>query len=142
MYVWRHQQGQVPAAMQARTFTLWPSELAALRAMVPELRPVPVRALGDAPQVERVDLTSLAQGSLTAVAVELGAGRVAATRAGARIELTLQAFVHRYPTAAQGATVLLAYGRRVANVRETARVVPGVTLICEVVGADHQYRGR
>jgi hypothetical protein len=136
LYVWRHQQGQVPAAMQARTFTLWPSELAALQATVPELRPVPVRALGDAPQVERVDLTSLAQGSLTAVAVELGAGRVAATRAGARIELTLQAFVHRYPTAAQGATVLLAYGRRVANVRETARVVPGVTLICEVVGAD------
>ena len=136
LYVWRHQQGQVPMAMQARTFTLWPSELAALQAAVPELRPVPVRALGDTPQVERVDLTSLAQGSLDPVAVELGAGRVATTAAGARLELTLQAFVHRYPTAGQGACVLLAYGRRVANVRETARVVPGVTLVCEIAGAD------
>jgi len=136
LYVWRHQLRQVAAAMQARTYTLWPSELAALQATVPELRPVPVRALGDAPQVERVDLTSLEQGSLTAVAVELGAGRVATTGAGARIELTLRAFVHRYPTAAQGATVLLAYGRRVANVRETARVIAGVTLVCEIVGAD------
>jgi len=126
----------VPMAMQARTFTLWPSELAALMTAVPELRPVPVRALGDAPQVERVDLTSLAQGSLAPVAVELGAARAAMTAAGVRIELTLQAFVHRYPTAGQGASVLLAYGRRVANVRETPRVVPGVTLVCEVVGAD------
>lgn len=136
LYVWRHQQGQVPAAMQARTFALGPAELAALQAAVPELRPVPVRALGDAPQVERVDLSSLAQGSMAPVPVELGAGRVAVTRAGGRVELQLQAFVHRYPTAAQGATVLLAYGRRVANVRETARVVPGVTLVCELVGAD------
>jgi hypothetical protein len=136
LYVWRHQQGQVPMAMQARTFTLWPSELAALVAAVPELRPVPVRALGDAPQVERVDLTSLAQGSLAPVAVELGTERVATTAAGVRVELALQAYVHRYPTAGQGATVLLAYGRRVANVRESPRVVPGVTLVCEVVGAD------
>lgn len=136
LYVWRHQQGQVPMAMQARTFTLWPSELAALQAAVPELRAVPVRALGDTPQVERVDLTSLMQGALDPVAVELGIGRVATTAAGVRIELALRAFVHRYPTAGQGASVLLAYGRRVANVRETARVVPGVTLICEIAGAD------
>jgi len=136
LYVWRHQQGQVPTAMQARTFTLWPSELAALIAAVPELRPVPVRALGDSPQVERVDLTSLAQGSLAPVMVDLGTARTAMTAAGVRIELSLQAFVHRYPTAGQGATVLLAYGRRVANVREAARVVPGVTLVCEVIGAD------
>ena len=34
--------------MRPRTHVLWPSELAALREQLPELRPVPVRALGDA----------------------------------------------------------------------------------------------
>ena len=45
----------------------------------------------------------------------------ATTQAGVRVELQLRAFVHRYPTATQGATVLLAYGRRVAHVRESER---------------------
>ena len=135
LYVWRHQENLVPPAMQPRTHVLWPSELAALRERVPELRPVPVRALGDAPQVERVDLTSLMQGSLPPVVVELAAA-TATTQGGARVELQLRAFVHRFPTATQGATVLLAYGRKLANVRESARVVPGVTLVCELQGAE------
>lgn len=136
LYVWRHQERLVPPAMQARAHVLWPSELALLRASVPELRPVPVRALGDTPQVERVDLTSLVQGSLPEVAVDLAAAATATTQAGVRVELQLRAFVHRYPTATQGATVLLAYGRRVAHVRESGRVLPGVTLVCELLGAD------
>lgn len=135
LYVWRHQQQLVPPAMRPRTHVLWPSELAALREQLPELRPVPVRALGDAPQVERVDLTSLTQGSLPAVRVELAAS-TATTQGGARVELQLRAFVHRFPTATQGATVLLAYGRKVAHVRESARVLPGVTLVCELIGAE------
>ena len=135
LYVWRHQEKLVPPAMQPRTHVLWPSELAALRVIVPELRPVPVRALGDAPQVERVDLTSLTQASLPAVEVELAAG-TATTQGGARVELQLRAFVHRTPTATSGETVLLAYGRKVAHVRESARVVPGVTLVCELHGAE------
>lgn len=136
LYVWRHQERLVPPAMLARAHVLWPSELALLRASVPELRPVPVRALGDTPQVERVDLTSLVQGSLPEVAVELGAAATATTQAGVRVTLQLRAFVHRYPTATQGATVLLAYGRRVAHVRESGRVLPGVTLVCDLLGAD------
>jgi hypothetical protein len=74
LYVWRHQEKLVPPAMQPRTHVLWPSELAALREVVPELRPVPVRALGDAPQVERVDLTSLTQASLPPVDGRAGGG--------------------------------------------------------------------
>ncbi|HEY0139133.1 MAG TPA: hypothetical protein VGB85_33830, partial [Nannocystis sp.] len=135
LYVWKHQQRQVPPAMQARTHALWPSELAALQASVPELRPVPVRALGDSPQVERVDLTALMQSSLAPVPVDLGAAAVATTQGGARVELALRAFVHRTPTATMGATALLAFGRRVAQVRESARVLPGVTLVCELTGA-------
>ena len=135
LYAWKHQQRQVPPAMQARTHTLWPSELAVLQAGVPELRPVPVRALGDSPQVERVDLTGLTQSSLPAVEIDLGAEGVATTQGGARVELALRAFVHRGSTATQGATALLAYGRRVAQVRESARVLPGVTLVCELSGA-------
>jgi hypothetical protein len=135
LYVWRHQEQLVPPPMQPRTHVLWPSELAILRASVPELRPVPVRALGDAPQVERVDLTSLIQTSLPAVAVELGSAS-ATTKAGVRVSLQLQAFVRRVPTAMAGETVLLAYGRKVAHVRESARVLPGVTLVCELLGAE------
>ena len=136
LYVWKHQQRQVPPAMQARTHALWPSELAALQASVPELRPVPVRALGDSPQVERVDLTALTQSSLAPVQVDLGAAAVATTQGGTRVDLALRAFVHRTPTATQGATALLAFGRRVAQVRESARVLPGVTLVCERTGAN------
>jgi hypothetical protein len=84
LYVWRHQRKAGAAAMQARTHVLWPSELAALQATVPELRPVPVRALGDAPQVERVDLTSLRRASLAAVAWSWGRARGGRRRAGAR----------------------------------------------------------
>lgn len=135
LYVWRHQEQLVPAAMQPRTHVLWPSELALLRASVPELRPVPVRALGEAPQIERVDLTSLVSTSLPAVGVEL-ASASATTKAGVRVSLQLQAFVRRVPTATAGETVLLAYGRKVAHVRETARVLPGVTLVCELLGAE------
>jgi len=135
LYVWRHHQTLVPPAMQARTFAVWPSELAVLQASVPELRPVPVRALGEAPQVERVDLTTLAQGSLAPVDVDMGAAGSVTTQAGGRVELRLRAYVHRFPTAGQGATALLAYGRRVAQVRETGRVVAGVTLVCELQGA-------
>jgi hypothetical protein len=134
LYVWKHHEREVPPTMQARTHALWPSELAALQASVPELRPVPVRALGDSPQVERVDLTGLMQSSLAPVQVDPGAAAVATTQGGARVELALRAFVHRTPTATQGATVLLAFGRRVAQVRESARVLPGVTLVCELTG--------
>ncbi len=135
LYAWKHQQRQVPPAMQARTHVLWPSELAVLQASVADLRPVPVRALGEAPQVERVDLTTLVSSSLSALEIDMGPAGTATTQGGARVELHLRAFVHRGSTATQGATALLAYGRRVAQVRESARVVPGVTLLCELQGA-------
>jgi hypothetical protein len=129
LYTWAHLRGAVPPAMQARTYALWPSQLAALQRQVPGLRPVPLRALGDAPQVERADLSRLAEGSLAAV-------DLAALPPVSGVTPRARAYVHRYPNATEGAVVLLAYGRRVGHVREASRVVAGVTLVCELEGAD------
>jgi hypothetical protein len=52
------------------------------------------------------------------------------------VAVQVQAFVHRYPTDKTGSIALLSYGRRVAQVREAAQVVPGVTLLCELTGPD------
>ncbi len=131
LYVWRHQQSQVPTAMRARTHVLWPSELVALQQAVPDLQPVPVRALGDTPQVERVDLSTLVRSSLAPVTLRIAD---ATTAQGLPVKLQLQAYLHRYATGAQGALVFLSYGRRVAHIRETARVIAGMTLVCELEG--------
>lgn len=135
LYTWRHQERSVPATLQARAHVLWPSELAALQAQVPELRAVPLRALGGTPQVERANLEALHRSSLAPVAVTI-AGAPLVARSGEVVRVAVQAFVHRYPTDSSGAVALMSYGRRVAQVREAQQVVPGVTLVCELTGAD------
>lgn len=135
LYAWYHQRREVPATLAARAHVLWPSELAVLQARVPELRAVPLRALGEAPQVERADLSALHRSSLAPVAVEVGGAPLVA-KTGEAVTVQVQAFVHRYPTDNTGAVALLSYGRRVAQVREAQQVVPGVTLLCELTGAD------
>lgn len=135
LYAWTHQKHEVPATLQARAHVLWPSELAVLQAKIPELRAVPLRALGDTPQVERADLSALHRSSLQAVSVPVGGAPLVA-KSGAQVSVQVQAYVHRYPTDKTGAIALMSYGRRVAQVRESAQVIPGVTLVCELAGVD------
>lgn len=131
LYAWRHQVDQVPAAISARVYALWPSELAVVLAQIPDVRAVPARALGISPQFDRVDLSSLAKGSLPPEQLERGAVR---TAAGAQVELEVAAYVHRYPSSEPGAIALLAHGRRVAQVWEPTRVLAGVTLVATLTG--------
>ncbi len=135
LYAWFHQRKEVPTTLQARAHVLWPSELAVLQDRLPELRAVPLRALGDSPQVERADLTALHRSSLAPVDIPLE-GAPLIGKGGAPVAVKVQAFVHRYPTDKAGAIALLSYGRRVAQVREAAQVIPGVTLLCELTGLD------
>lgn len=135
LYAWSHQRQEVPATLAARAHVLWPSELAVLQRTLPELRAVPLRALGDSPQVERADLSALYRSSLALVTIG-AAGGVVLGKHGAPVTVQVQAFVHRYPTDKTGAIALMSYGRRVAQVREAAQVIPGVTLLCELTGVD------
>lgn len=135
LYAWFHQKGEVPATLQARAHVLWPSELAVLQAKLPELRAVPLRALGDTPQVERADLSGLHKSSLAPVAIAVPGPPLLAA-GGVSVTMEVQAFVHRYPTDQTGSIALMSYGRRVAQVREAQQVIPGVTLMCELKGAD------
>lgn len=131
LYVWPHQAQEVPPAIRARVYALWPSELALLQARIPEARPVPARALGDSPQFERVDLSNLKKSSLAPVPIELEGDAnflVGEVRGRALVE----AYVHRFASAEEGSIVLLAHERRVGYVREPARVLAGVTLVASL----------
>jgi hypothetical protein len=139
IYVWRHQAGAVPAYAKAKIFALWPSELGLIRARFPELRLVPLRAVGDHNDFDPADLTSLRTGSYEPLVLlkhspiggrlssEPGAGALAAV-----LRVSIEAYVHRAPTASMGFIEILAYERRVAQVRERGKVFAGVTLICRV----------
>ncbi|MDC0718195.1 hypothetical protein [Nannocystis bainbridge] len=133
VYVWPHQASSVPEAIRARVFALWPSELALLQKAIPEARPVPARALGESPQFERADLSNLFKSSLPSSQVAMGPEASVMTPAG-RVQLTLEAFVHRFASAEEGAIALLFHERRVAHVREAGRTIAGVTLVAKLVG--------
>ncbi|HFE47291.1 MAG TPA: hypothetical protein ENJ18_17685, partial [Nannocystis exedens] len=147
-YEWPHRRAQVPKQVQARVFVVWPSELAALREQLPELRPVPQRNLGAQMGQARTDLGGLASRSLPEIELGLSPPTIEIEVEGASaVEVTLQltAYVHRQSSATAGAIVLLAYGRRVAQSRDDGKNLPGVTLICAVegqVGIDELRRGR
>jgi hypothetical protein len=133
LYVWPHQAQEVPPAIRARVYALWPSELAVLQAAVPEARPVPARALGDSPQFERVDLSPLRKSSLAPVPIDLGEAAVFSI-GELRGRVELEAYVHRLAAWEEGVTMLLAHERRVAQVREPTRVIAGVTLVASLRG--------
>ena len=135
LYAWYHQRSEVPATLQARAHVLWPSELAVLHRELAELRAVPLRALGDSPQVERADLSALHKSSLAPVVIPVTSAPLHG-KSGAAVTVEAIAYVHRYPTDKSGAIALMSYGRRVAQVREAQQVIPGVTLLCELKGAD------
>lgn len=134
VYVWCHQAGAVPPSARARVLQVWPSELAILEGVLPRARFVPLRALGTDPDYDRVDLTSLNQGSLEPLPLEFDAHFE--TDAGQALELDVVAYVHRFPAATLGAIVLLAYEREVAHVRDQRRVIPGLTLLCRIRPVD------
>lgn len=142
-YEWPHLREMVPKRAQARVFVIWPSELAVLRTMVPEVRPVPQRSLGDHMRQARADLGGLAQRSLPATLLPLESATVMvggdqgddASAAPVAAHLRVEAYVHRQATAAEGAILILAYGRRIAQSRDDPKNLPGVTLICTVESA-------
>lgn len=134
VHVWPHRASEVPPAVVARVFALWPSELLVLQAAIPEARLVPARALGESPQFERADLSKLIKSSLAGVSIDLGGEAALTTANGVIVRIAVEAFVHRFASAAEGAIALLCHGRRVAHVRETARTIAGVTLVATLVG--------
>lgn len=129
LFVWAHQVSLVPSSIRARVLQLWPSELVLLQAALPDARVVPLRALGAEPEYDRVDLTSLRQGSLDPLRLIADAE---VDREGETLLLDVVAYVHRYPTAAEGSIAILAYERRVAYIRDPRQCVPGLTLLCRV----------
>jgi len=143
-YEWPHRREMVPKRAQARVFVIWPSELAVLLTMIPEVRPVPQRSLGDHMRQARADLGGLAQRSLPATSLPLDSATVMVSgdsagggADGVAVEalLRVEAYVHRQATAAEGAILILAYGRRIAQSRDDPKNLPGVTLICTVESA-------
>lgn len=139
VYVWRHQAAAVPAHAQAQIAALWPSELLLLRERFADLRLVPLRALGNTGDVDPADLTALSAGSYEALALvkdsPLGAGGPGEPEQDTLaldLRVSVDAYVHRAPTATTGFIVILAYERRVAQIHEYAKVIAGVTLICRV----------
>ncbi|KIG13657.1 hypothetical protein DB30_07865 [Enhygromyxa salina] len=137
IYVWRHQAGEVPAHARAQVVALAPSQELLLRERFPELRLVPLRALGGQGDVDPADLTSLQAGSYEALALIKDSPINTGEDQGALmvdLRVSVDAYVHRAATATTGFIVILAYERRVAQIHEHAKVIPGVTLICRVRG--------
>jgi len=134
-YEWPHRRSEVPARAQARVFVVWPSQLALLTASIPELRPVPQRNLGDLMRQARADLGGLMERSLPVMPLELEAPTVPFAGEGGTLSdgtIRLEAYVHRRASATEGAIVILAHGRRIAQSREDSRNLPGVTLLATI----------
>lgn len=142
LYVFKHRQSEVPAALQARVLRVWPSELAAIGDALPNARWVPVRALGERPSLDPIDLTALEQGSFDPVSIVEHAevvadgsevpGADALEGAGVTLRFSARAYLHRFSGAKSGSILVLAYGRRVAHTRDHVRTVPGMTVVVEL----------
>jgi hypothetical protein len=124
---------KIPSRLASRIASLWPSEVEMLRREFPGIRPLPLRALGAEPQLEPTDLASLEQGSLDTlqlardVVIEPSPANSAWS-----LRLEVIAYIHRYPHAVAGTVVVLSYGRRLAQLRDPAVTIAGVTLLCHV----------
>jgi len=136
LYVWHHAGEAVPGGLRARVLRLWPSERALLLAAVPNARLVPLRALGATPDLDRVDLASLGQGSLAPVSIPVADTRPIVASDGVTSKLGLEAYIHRYPTATRGAIAVLAFERRISQLRDETRVIPGLTLVCRITAGE------
>jgi len=139
--VWRHQRAVVPAYARSKVFALWPSEQASIAARFPELRLVPLRALGGQSDFDPADLTALRAGSyepLVLVKHSPISGDEHSGPLAQVLRLSIEAYVHRSPTATMGFVEVLAYERRVTQLRERSKVFPGVTLICRISPSPEQ----
>jgi len=134
LYVWNHQRESVPEGIRSRVLALWPSELELLRHQVPQGRLVPLSALGERPQFDPIDLTSLAQGSLDPLTLCVEARW--ASNEGDAFSIDVLAYVHRYAGARSGRTILLAYERQIAVLQGAEHVLPGLSLVVRVDAAD------
>lgn len=130
-FEWAHTRELVPERALARVFVIWPSELAALRRAIPELRPVPQRNLGDHMRQARIDVSGLAGRSLPPLPIDLAEPQIRLS-GGATLSLDLEAYVHAQSAAVEGSVVILAYGRRIAQSRGDRRNLPGVTALCRI----------
>src|SRR5690606_15081938 len=86
------------------------------------------------PQFQRADLSKLLKGSLAAVQIDLGGEATLTAQNGAPMRLTVEAYMHRFASAGEGAIALLGRGRPVADVREKARTIAGLTLVVTLTG--------
>ncbi len=136
LFVWPHQQAGLPASVGARVVAASPSHLALAREALPGVRFVPLRALGARPSFTPVDLTSLDQGSLSPLPLVTGSPFEGPD--GEKLRISLTGYVHRYTAAVQGATVLLAFEREVAQLREIRFTIPGLTLLARVEAQEGQ----
>lgn len=141
IYVWRHRAVAVPNHAKAKVLAPWPSELRLLREAFPDARLVPLAALGAGPRtVDPADLGRLRAHSLEPLVLardrplELGesASNAASDQALGGLRLSVEAYVHRPPSATQGFISILAYERKVAEFTEFTRVIAGLTLLCRV----------
>ncbi len=139
VYVWRHQARNVPAWARARVLAPWPSELERLRERFPSARLVPLRALGGQIDFDPADLTSLRAGSYEPLVLARDSrldlpGELVHEPGlvGVELHVAIEAYVHRSAAASMGFIELLAYERRVAQIRERVKIIPGVTLIARL----------
>jgi hypothetical protein len=159
LYVSPHRADEVPAAMRARVLAIWPSSLRLLREAFSEGRWVPLRALGERPSLNPIDLKALGQGSFEPLVLarasevdwDLSVGDEGdhPAQGVTRLTFDVDAYVHRSAGATLGSILVLSYGRRVAHTRDHTRTLPGLTLVVQLrefssgryVSAD-ELRGR
>jgi hypothetical protein len=123
-YCWAHERADVPEHLRQSTLMLWPREHEALQ-MIPNLRLVPFAAY-DVASVS--DWGTLAQISFP----EVPLGTIARSRdVPARIDVG--GLVHRRAAATAGRIELADGGAMIAEIRDPARVLPGVVIIGRVV---------
>ena len=132
LYVWRHEAVSVPGHLRSRVLALWPAQHAELRAAQPELRLVPLRALGGQRDFDPADLSSLRAGSFAPLVLARRSPVELPGDEGRRLHASVEAYVHRAASATMGFIEILAFERRVASLREHARAIPGVTLLARV----------
>ncbi len=130
---WPWERDRVPHSLRPRVALLMPSQFTALRAALPPDVPVVrLAALGQVPQLEPFDFESLLQGCLDPLALVQGM----TVPGHPYLQLSITAYVHRYPAASRGRNVLIAFGRRIADNTDESKTMTGVTVVCRIATKD------
>lgn len=136
VFVWRHHAREVPVFARDKLLAPWPSELELLRERHPGIKLVPLRALGNQFDFDPADLTAMRAGCHEPLVLARAAALALPPELGVQLDLrmSIEAYVHRSPTATMGFVELLAYERRVAKEQAPGKVIPGVTLLVRLEG--------